>query len=178
MKNVIIICFVLVFASLCYSHMSPPVQLVAEKDAVNTLVSPSLKTTAQNIRMNSAQKDEIYKKTGWKPSEKNIRYYSGTDDQGTVQSTVFIISEYTLHGSIRVAVACDAEGKLTGAELLEVSEEAYGWVKPLIDQQYMKKVLQADSGETSNMGAMTKYYAETIAKVVHPVPSLYEIVKR
>ena len=178
MKNILMTLFSLLLTSLCYSHMSPPVQLVGEQEALKALMPPSLKTIAQHVRLNSAQRAEIYQKTGWKPSEKTIRYYIGTDEQDAVRATVFVVSEYTLHGSIRVAATCDSDAKLTGAELLEVSEEAYNWVKPLVDQNYMKQALQGSPAAPSNAGAMTKYYAEEIAKLVHRVPSLCDLVKR
>jgi hypothetical protein len=114
----------------------------------------------------------------WLSASAALEVESHPDEQGTVRATVFVVSEYTLHGSIRVAAACDSEGKVTGAELLEVSEEAYNWVKPLIDQNYMKQVLQDSPALPANTGSMTKYYAEQIAKVIHQVPSLCDLVKR
>jgi hypothetical protein len=178
MRNGFMILSFFILTSLCYSHMSPPVQLVGEEEALKTLMPPSFKSVAQHVRLNSAQREEIYRKTGWKPSEKTIRYYTGTDDQGAVRATVFVVSEYTLHGSIRIAAACDSDGKITGAELLEVSEEAYNWVKPLIDQNFMKQVLQSSPAVPEKAGTMTKYYADQIAKVVRQVPSLCDLVKR
>ena len=178
MRNVFTILSLFILTSLCYSHMSPPVQLIGEAEALKILMPPSLKPVSQHVRLNSAQREEILRKTGWEPSEKTIRYYTATDDQGSVRATVVIVSDYTLHGSIRIAVACDSEGKITGAELLEVSEEAYTWVKPLLDQNYVKQVLQSNPAIPANSGAMTKYYAEQIAKVIHVVPSLCAIVKR
>ena len=178
MRNTFTIFSIFLFTALCYSHMSPPVQIIAEEEALKHLMPPSLKTVSHHVRLNSAEREEIYRKTGWKPSEKIIRYYTASDDQASVQATVVIVSDYTLHGSIRIAAACDAEGKITGAELLEVSEEAYTWIKPLVDQDYVKQVLQGTPSIPAKGGAMTKYYAEQIAKVIHVVPSLCDIVKR
>ena len=178
MRNAFTIFSFLILTSLCFAHMSPPVQLVGEQEALKALMPPSLKTIAQHVRLNSAQSMEIYQKTRSKLSEKTIRYYTGTDDQGTVRTIVLVVSGYTLHGSIRIAAACDSEGKITGAELLEVSEEAFNWVKPLVDQNYMKQLAHGSPTLPENSGSMTKYYAEQIAKVVHQVPFLCEFVKR
>jgi hypothetical protein len=177
MRNAFIILSFFLIASFCYAHMSPPVQLVGEEEAVRTLM-PDLKIVAQHLRLSSPRIKEIYRNTGWRPSEKTIRYYTGTDEQGAVHTTVFVISDYTLHGSIRVAAACNSEGKVTGAELLELSEEAYNWVKPLIDQNYMKQVVQENAAAPANAGTMTKYYAEQIAKAVRQVPVLCNMVKQ
>jgi hypothetical protein len=177
MRTVFTILF-LILTSLCYSHISPPVRLLSEEDALKILMPSSLKPVVKHFRLNSSQREDIYRRTGWKPSEKTIRYYVGTDDQGAVRATVLVVSEYTLHGSIRIAAVCDSGGKPTAAELLEVSEEAYNWVKPLIDQNYMKQLVQSSPVVPENAGSMTKYYAEQIAKVVHHVPSLCDLVGR
>ena len=177
MKNNLAISFLFLFLSLAFAHISPPVQLVTEQNAVSVLMDRSLKVERRHRKLDSVQREEIERSEGWTPSERNIRYYTGLDDRGTVRATVILVSEYTLHGSIRVAAACDGEDKLTGAELLEVSEESYNWIKPLLEEEYMKQVWQTENiPEVKMKGSMTKYYANEIAKLIHHVPVLCKIV--
>jgi hypothetical protein len=55
-----------------------------------------------------------------------------------------VLIDYTLHGPVRTAVAIDGQGRVKGAQILELQEEAYVWVKPIIDADFAKPWIGRD----------------------------------
>lgn len=169
MKYAITLVIFLTITAICSAHVSPPVKLASEQDVIQKLM-PGLKCEAKDFRLAPSQRSEIQTKTGWKPSESAVRTYE-CQDQGSVKNVVVFLTEYTMHGSVRVAAACDLEGKLMGAEIVECSEESYNWVKPLMESD----LLNYEPEKSSNK--MTRYYGGIINKLVKNAPAVIEVLK-
>lgn len=181
MKNALILLSVLLVTPFVFAHMSPPLTILSEDAGVRALMPAGLKVAARDFRLTAEEQQEIFRKTGKKPSEKSVRIYAGRDESGNIQSAVIVVTEYTLHGGIRVAVAGDREGKITGAQILEVSEESYNWVKPLIDRNFLNSIRdwngKAELPYDMRAGKMTGYYADVLMETVRNALASYEVLK-
>jgi hypothetical protein len=170
MKYAISILIFLTLATYCFAHVTPPVKLASEEEVVQKLM-PGLKYEAKDFRLTSAQRSEIQARTGWKPAETSVRIYEGRDDQGNLKHTVVFLTDYTMHGSLRIAACCDPDGKPRGSQIVETSEESYNWVKPLVDAG------QSKNGSEKSSGKMTRYYGDIINKLVNNAPTVIEVLK-
>ncbi len=170
MKYAITLLVFLTITTIGFAHITPPVKLATEEEVVQKLM-PGLKYEVKDFRFTPAQRSEIHAKTGWKPSETAVRIYEGKDEQGNLKHTVVFLTEYTMHGSVRVAACCDPDGKPRGSEIVETSEESYNWIKPLIDSGRLKN----DSEKSS--GKMTQYYSGIINKLVKNAAAVIEVLK-
>jgi hypothetical protein len=99
-----------------------------------------------------------------------------------VAATVFL-TEYTIHGPVRVAVALGPDGKVKGVRVVELTEETYPWVKPLIDQNFTQAYVGQDSRgrfaldpRVSGAGdAMTQFYGQIVASLTQRAAALYDV---
>jgi hypothetical protein len=100
-----------------------------------------------------------------------------------VAATIFV-TEFTLHGPIRVAVALGPNGKVKGAAVTELTEETYSWVEPLVDKNFTEDYIGQDShGEfvlnerlsRIGMNSMTQFYARVVAGLIQRGAILYEV---
>ena len=99
-----------------------------------------------------------------------------------VGALVFV-GDATIHGSVRVAVALGPDGKVRGATVVELTEETYSWVKPLIDQQFTRdwvgqdgrsRYVLADRLAPLRGNPMTQFYGEVVGGLVRRGALLYE----
>ena len=82
---------------------------------------------------------------GWTPDEDFYRFYLGRNDAGGLVAATVFLTEYTIHGPVRVAVALGPDGKVKVVRVVELTEETYPWVKPLIDQNFTQAYVGQDS---------------------------------
>ena len=175
-------------AGLVSAHVTPPVVLASDRDAVAGLLSGSRRFFVREVRLSPAERAAIQKQSGWTPNEDFYRFYLGRDDQGAlVASTIFMI-EYTIHGPVRVAVGLNPDGKVKGAQVVEITEETYPWVKPLIDQDFARDYVgQGSAGRyalTDRVRAagdsMTQFYGQIIVSLIQRAAILYDttVLKR
>jgi hypothetical protein len=97
-----------------------------------------------------------------------------------VTALVFL-TEYTVHGPVRVAVALGPDGKVRGATVVELTEETYPWVKPLIDRNFTRDYVGLDgrgSFALKQVGVsdMAHFYGEVVASLIKRAALLYELV--
>jgi len=85
--------------------------------------------------------------------------------------------------AVRVATAFGPDGKVRGASVVELTEETYSWVKPLIDGQFTQDWVGQDSqsrfalpDRLANVrsNSMTQFYGEVVANLVRRAALLYE----
>jgi hypothetical protein len=167
------------------AHVTPPVQLVSDRDAVARLLAGSRRYFVREVRLTPAERQAIQKETGWGPEEDFYRFYIGRDDQQRDLGAVTFLTEYTIHGPVRVAVALSPDGKVKGAEVAEVSEETYPWVKKLIDQGFLSSFAGRDAHVSLKQrggagSSMPGFYGDIISGLVQRAALLYEtgILKR
>ena len=132
------------------------------------------------LELSPAQREAIQQRVGWNPDDDHYRFYVGRTAEGAPVAATVFLSEFTLHGPVRVAVAVGPDGKVTGALVVEVTEESYTWVKPVLDSGFLQRFVGRDArsapaqiGDVS--GSMPRFYARLIARLIARVATLYEV---
>jgi hypothetical protein len=162
------------------AHITPPVVLASDRDTLLGFLAGAKKYFVREVRLSAQERDVLRQQVGWNPDEDFYRFYLGrTDAGGLVAATVFL-TEYTIHGPVRVATALGPDGKVKGARVVELTEETYPWVKPLIDQNFTQAYVGQDSRGTfalaSGAGdAMTQFYGRIVASLVQRSAALYDV---
>src|SRR5256885_13823216 len=126
----------LTLVGVAAAHITPPVVLVSDRDVLAGSLAGAQRLFVREVRLTPAERQAIQKETGWAPEEDFYRFYIGRDEQQREVGAVTFLTEYTIHGPVRVAVALAPDGKVKGAAVAEVSEETYPWVKGLIDHGF------------------------------------------
>jgi hypothetical protein len=155
------------------AHVTPPVELVSDREAIVRLLGGA-KVVAREVRLSRSERAEIERRTEWKP-EQLQRVHFGQDAEGRLTGSVAFVTEYTTHGPVRLAVAVGADGKVMGATVVEVSDEAYRWVRPLVEHDFAREYVGRDAKgefapserlERTATGAMPRFYARVLTKLV------------
>ncbi|MGZ6124079.1 MAG: hypothetical protein ACXWLR_03910 [Myxococcales bacterium] len=162
------------------AHMTPPVAIASERDAVARLLSGSSRYFVREVRLSPADKGAVRERTGWSADDPYYRFYVGRGADGVAVGSVVLLTDFTIHGPVRVAVALGPDGKVKGALVAEVTEEVYGWVKPLLDSGFLQLFVGADPRSAAARvpeiaNSMQRFYAETIARLVSRAGALYEV---
>ena len=172
----------LALASPALAHLTPPVVLVSDRDAVLTLLAGARRFFVREVRLSAQEKAAIKHASGWTPEDDFYRFYVGRDEQGQMVGALVFVGDATIHGSIRVAVALGPDGKVRGAAVVELTEETYPWVKPLIDEQFTRDWVGHDSQSRFVLSerltrvrsnSMTQFYGEVVASLVQRGALLY-----
>jgi hypothetical protein len=172
----------LALAGPALAHLTPPVVLVSDRDAVLTLLAGARRFFVREVRLSAQEKAAIQHASGWTPDDDFYRFYVGRDEQGQMVGALVFVGDATIHGSIRVAVALGPDGKVRGAAVVELTEETYPWVKPLIDEQFTRDWVGHDSQSRFVLSerltrvrsnSMTQFYGEVVASLVQRGALLY-----
>ena len=179
---------VLLAAGMVAAHVTPPVVLASDREAVAGLLSGSRRFFVREVRLSPAEREAIQKQSGWTPNEDFYRFYLGRDDQGALVAATTFMTEYTIHGPVRVAVGLSPDGKVKGAQVVELTEETYHWVKPLIDQDFARDYVGQGSAGRYTLtdraraagDSMTQFYGQVIASLIQRAAILYDttVLKR
>ena len=165
------------------AHLTPPVVLVSDRDAVVSLLSGAQRFFVREVRLSAQEQTAIKQASGWRPEEDFYRFYVGRDEGGRMVGALVFVGDATIHGSVRVAVALGPDGKVRGATVVELTEETYPWVKPLIDQQFTRdwvgqdgrsRYVMADRLAPLRGNPMTQFYGEVVGGLVRRGALLYE----
>jgi len=172
----------LALAGPALAHLTPPLVLVSDRDAVLTLLAGARRFFVREVRLSAQEKAAIKHASGWTPDDDFYRFYVGRDEQGQMVGALVFVGDATIHGSIRVAVALGPDGKVRGAAVVELTEETYPWVKPLIDEQFTRDWVGHDSQSRFVLSerltrvrsnSMTQLYGEVVARIVQRGALLY-----
>jgi hypothetical protein len=176
------------FCALCaapaLAHITPPVTLSSDRDAVSALLPGAKRYFVREVRLTAADREAIRKQIGWTPDEEFYRFYLGRDDQGRDVGAVAFLSDYTIHGPVRVAVGVGPDGRIRGAKVIEVTEETYPWVKSLLARGFLDQFEGSDARATLRTasggggGSMTRFYGEVIRALVQRGATLYDVAVR
>ena len=162
------------------AHVTPPVVLVSDREAVAGLLTGARRFFVREVKVSPEQKRMIQQRSGWTPDENFYRFYLGRDEQSRLVGAMLFVTEYTLHGPVRVAVSLGPDGKIRGATVVELTEETYPWLKPLIDQHFTRDYVGLDSRgpyhiKRTNLASMTNFYAQVVASLIQRAALLYEV---
>lgn len=175
--------FCALFATSALAHITPPVTITSDRDAVAALLPGAKRYFVREVRLTGAEREAIHQQTGWTPDEDFYRFYLGRDEQGRDLGAVVFLSDYTIHGPVRVAVGIAPGGQIRGARVIEVTEETYPWVKSLIDHGFLQQfegsvargTVQATGGSS---GSMVRFYGEVIRGLVQRGAILHDVAVR
>jgi hypothetical protein len=169
----------LLAAATAAAHMTPPVILLSDRDAVASLLGGARRLFAREVRLTPEEREAIRKPTGWSPDDDFYRFYVGRDDQGRLLAAATFLTEFTIHGPVRVAVGLGSDGKVRGVRVVELSEETYPWLKPLLDQDFTREFVGQDSrgrfAVAAGGGEMGRTYGGVVASLVRRAAVLYEV---
>jgi Na+-translocating ferredoxin:NAD+ oxidoreductase RnfG subunit len=170
------------FAAPALAHITPPVALTFDRDAVSALLPGAKRYFVREVRLSDAEREAIRQQTGWTADEEFYRFYLGRDDQGHDVGAVAFLSDYTIHGPVRVAVGLAPDGRIRGAKVIEVTEETYPWVKSLIDRGFLDQFQGSDARAalrtTAGDGSMVRFYGDVIRGLVQRGAVLYDVTVR
>lgn len=169
-------------AETAVAHVNPPVVLLSDRDALSAVLAAATTFHETEVKLTPEQKQALHKEWRFKAEDCAYRVHQGRDAQGRVVGSVVFLTQATIHSPVRVAVGVGQDGRITGVAVLEVSEESYTWVKPLIDQGFTKayvgqgargefKVPEITSGRQRNM---QQFYAKVIAFMAQWGAALHE----
>jgi hypothetical protein len=170
----------LVLAAPARAHITPPVVLASDRDAVAGLLTGARRFFVREVRLTPAERQMIRQQTGWSPDEDFYRFYIGRDEQGHIVAATVFLTEFTIHGPVRVAVALGPDGKVKGSTIVEVTEETYPWVKPLLDREFTREYVGRDARGKFTVSAgggdsMAQFYGQIIASLIQRAAMLYEV---
>jgi hypothetical protein len=169
-------------AGAALGHITPPVVLVSEREAVVGLLAGARRFFVREVKLTPEQRQAL-QRAGWTADEDFYRFYIGRDDQGRLVGAMVFLTEYTIHGPVRVAVGLGPDGKVRGATVVELTEETYPWVKPLIDRDFTRDYVGLDSRGTFRLrdargDSMVQFYGQIVASLIQRATLLYDLVLR
>jgi hypothetical protein len=175
---------VLLADSTARAHVTPPIRLASDREAVSRLLSGAEKRFVREVRLSDAERATIERQTGWSPGRGVHRVHLGRDAEGRVVGAVLFVTEHAMHGPLRVAVALGPDGRVRGASIVEVSEESYPWVRQLIDQDFVRDYVGQDAHGTFALtdrlqgavtGSMPRFYGRLLAGLLQRAALLFEV---
>ena len=167
-------------AAPALAHVTPPVILMSDRDAVVGLLGSARRFFVREVKLSPEQRQAVAKRAGWNPDESFYRFYLGRDEAGRLVGAMLFMTEYTIHGPVRVAVGLGPDGKVRGATVVELTEETYPWVKPLIDRNFTRDYVGLDSHGTfalkqTGVNDMAHFYGEVVATLIRRATALFDI---
>jgi hypothetical protein len=81
-------------------------------------------------------------------------------------------------------VSLGPDGRVKDASVVELTEETYPWVKPLIDQNFTQRYVGQDSRGQFALGprpgdagleGMTQFYGQVVASLIQRGAALYDV---
>ena len=162
------------------AHVTPPVILVSDRDAVLGLLGGARRFFVREVKLSADQRQAVVKRSGWSPDESFYRFYLGRDDGGRLVGAMLFLTEYTVHGPVRVAVGLGPDGRVRGATVVELTEETYPWLKPLIDRNFTRDYAGLDSRgafglKQPGVSDMAHFYGEVVATLIQRAALLFDV---
>jgi len=166
----------LLAGATAWAHVNPSLVLVSDRDAMSASLPGAVQFADLKLKLTDAQKKALHDGWGFKPAEGGYRVHEGRDAGSHVVGSVVFLVQATIHSPVRVAVGVGKDGKVAGAAVVEVSEESYPWVKPLLERGILKHCVgQNAHGDFSvpadaaqgPQGTMQAFYAKVILRMVH-----------
>jgi hypothetical protein len=166
------------------AHVTPPVRLTSDRQALSGLLPDAAKRMVRDVQLSGAERATIERQTGWNPHRGVHRVHLGRDAEGRLVGAVVFVTEYAMHGPVRMAVALGPDARVRDATVVEVSEESYPWIRQLIDQDFVRDYVGQDGhGEfalTNRLqravtGAMPRFYGRVLTGLLQRAALLFEM---
>jgi Na+-translocating ferredoxin:NAD+ oxidoreductase RnfG subunit len=166
------------------AHITPPVILASDRDAIVAMTSGATKFFVREVRLTAEERQDIDQRWGWQPEDPLYRFYLGRDAGGQLVAAVTFLTEYTLHGPVRVAVGLGPDGKVRDARVVELTEETFPWLKPLIDQNLTQDYVGRDSQASftlaerfarGHLESMPHFYGQIVVSLIQRAMILFDV---
>jgi hypothetical protein len=158
--------------------------LAADRDAIAGLLSCAKRFFVREVRLSPEERKTIQERWGWNAQEEFYRFYMGREDQGKLVAAAVFVTEVTTHGPVRVAVGLEPDGKARGATVVELSEETYPRVEPLLDRNFTRQYAGRDAGSPFGLSGseagpgvnqMGQFYGQVVASLIQRGAILYDV---
>ncbi len=166
------------------AHITPPVVLLSEQDAVRGMTGGATKFFVREVRLTAEERGTIRQQWGWQAEDELYRFYLGRDAAGQLVAAVIFLTEFTIHGPVRVAVGLNPDGTVKDAKVVELTEETLPWVKLLLDQNLTQDYLGRDSRgnfalsgrfAVTQVDSMPHFYGQIVASLMQRAAILFEV---
>jgi len=174
----------LLLVGAAMAHITPPVVLASDRETLLGFLAGARKFFVREVRLSAQERETLRRQWSWNPDEDFYRFYLGRNESGGLVAATVFLTEFTIHGPVRVAVALGPDGRVKDARVVELTEETYPRVKPLIDQNFTKQFVGQDSRGQFALGprqsgagldAMTQFYGQIVASLIQRAAALYEV---
>jgi hypothetical protein len=166
-----------------WAHLTPPVVVVPERDAVMSQHAGAKKLSLREASLTADERKAVQSAYGWRATDDVHAFYMGRDDAGKLLSASVFMTEATMHGIIRVAVAFTPDGRVKDAQVTEVSEEIYAHVKPLMDRGFKRYAglsvsssFEPPAASAAGADAMAQHYDSIVSRMVQRAAILYNVL--
>ncbi len=166
------------------AHITPPVVLLSEQDAVRGMTGGATKFFVREVRLTVEERRTIQQQWGWQAEDELYRFYLGRDAAGQLVAAVIFLTEFTIHGPVRVAVGLNPDGTVKDAKVVELTEETLPWVKLLLDQNLTQDYVGRDSRgnfalsgrfAVTQVDSMPHFYGQIVASLMQRAAILFEV---
>jgi hypothetical protein len=141
------------------------------------------KLSQRDVSLTAEERKAVQSAYGWRATDELHGFYMGRDDAGKLLSASVFMTEATMHGIIRVAVGLTPDGRVKDAQVVEVAEEIYAHMKPLMDRGFTKRYAGLGIGSSfeppvasaGGADAMGQHYDAIVARMVQRAVILYNV---
>lgn len=165
------------------AHITPPVVLVPERDALASQHAGAKKLSLREASLTADERKAVQSAHGWRATDDVHNFYMGRDDAGKLLSASVFMTEATMHGIIKVAVGFTPDGKVRAVEVVEVSEEIYAHMKGMMDRGFNKRYAGLGIGASfeapaagGGADAMAQHYDSIVSRMVQRAVILYNVL--
>ena len=170
-------------AGAAWAHLTPPVVVVPERDAVMSQHAGAKKLSQRDVSLTPEERKAIQSAYGWRAGDELHAFYMGRDDAGKLLSASVFMTEATMHGIIRVAVGLTPDGRVKDAQVVEVAEEIYAHLKPLMDRGFKRYAglgigssFEPPAASAGGADAMAQHYDSIVSRIVQRAVILYHVL--
>jgi hypothetical protein len=168
---------------ITWAQMTPPVVFMSDRDAVLSMTTGAKKYFVREVRVTPEEQRVMESHWGWRADEPFYRFFLGRDENGRLVSAVSFLTEFTIPGPMRVAVALGPDGKVKDARIVEVTEEITTWVRPLMSGGFVQKFIGLDShgnfaipaSQAMSQENMVQFYGEVAARLIQRAAILFDV---
>jgi hypothetical protein len=154
-----------------FAHVTPNVQLVKKGEFVRQTLPGASRFLEKRLDLGAAQVAAIRHRTGWTPSDEEVKLYVGRDGQGGLVGSVVFLWIPSEHGPVGVGVAFDPGGRIVRADVTDAGSEPLAWIQPLLGPGGLAAFAGLPPSTPPDpagiapgvRGRMSRYYAEVIA---------------
>jgi hypothetical protein len=166
------------------AHITPPVVLLSDQDAVRDMTGGATKFFVREVRLTAEERGTIRQQWGWSAEDELYRFYLGRDAAGQLVAAVIFLTEFTIHGPVRVAVGLNPDGTVKDAKVVELTEETFPWLDALLKQNLVQDYVGRDSRGNFALGGrfaaahidnMPYFYGQIVASLIQRAAILFEV---